>query len=119
MPQHIKNATIIEAAGNKPKLIEEFIGHVNSQTGQVSIARMESPAGWVEPAQIPDFDEYTIVLEGTLHIKCAGREYVVHKDEAFIANKGESVQYFTPDGAKYIAVCLPAFSPDTVHRVEE
>ncbi|KAA3612977.1 MAG: cupin [Calditrichaeota bacterium] len=118
MPQHIKNATVIEAAGNKPKLIEEFIGHVNSQSSDLSIARMTSPAGWVEPAQTPEFDEYTLVLEGAVHIKCAGKEFVIKKNEAFISYKGEKTQYSTPEGAHYIAVCLPAFSPDSVHRDE-
>ena len=118
MPQHIKKATVIEAAGNKPKLIEEFVGHVNSQSAEVSIARMKSPAGWIEPAQTPEFDEYTLVLEGTIHIKCAGKEYMIEKNEAFISYKGEKVQYFTPNGTEYIAVCLPAFSPDSVHRDE-
>lgn len=118
MPQHIKNATIIKAAGNKPKLIEEFVGRVNSQSSDISIARMKSPVGWVEPTQTPGFDEYTLVLEGTLHIKCAGKEFIIKKNEAFISHKGEGVQYYTPDGAEYIAICLPAFSPDSVHREE-
>ncbi len=116
MPHFIKNPTIVEAAGNKPKLIEEFVGRVNSQSEEISIARMKSPAGWIEPAQTPEFDEYTLVLEGKLQIKCAGKEYVIAKNEVFISHKGEKVQYFTPGGAEYIAVCLPAFSPDNVHR---
>ncbi len=116
MPQYIKNPTVIEAAGNKPKLIEEFVGRVNSQSEEISIARMKSPAGWVEPVQTPDFDEYTLVLKGTLQIKCADKEYVITKNEVFISRKGEKVQYFTPGGAEYIAVCVPAFSPDSVHR---
>ena len=119
MPQHIKKATVIEAAGNKPKLIEEFIGHVNSQSAELSIARMTSPAGWVEPEQTPEFNEYTLVLQGSIHIKCDGKEYVIEKDEAFISRKGEKIQYYTPNGAHYIAVCLPAFSPDSVHRDEK
>jgi ethanolamine utilization protein EutQ (cupin superfamily) len=119
MPHHIKKATVIKAAGNKPKLIEEFIGHVNSQSTDVSIARMKSPMGWVEPAQTPEFDEYTLVLEGAVHITCDGRDYVIEKNEAFISRKGEKVQYFTPQGAEYIAVCLPAFSPDSVYRDDE
>ena len=119
MPKHIKKPTVIESAGNKPKLIEEFIGFVNSKSVDLSIARMTSPAGWVEPAQTPEFDEYTLVLEGTIHIKCAGEEFVIKENEAFISHKGEKIQYFTPDGAKYIAVCLPAFSPNSVHREGE
>lgn len=118
MAKHILKPTVIEAVGNKPKLIEEFIGHVNSQSSELSIARMTSPEGWLEPAQTPEFDEYTLVLEGVLKVKTADKEFVVRANEAFIAVKGETVQYSTPEkgGAKYIAVCLPAFHPDTVNR---
>ena len=116
----INNPTIIEAAGNKPKIIEEFIGRVNSKTDDVSIARMKSPAGWVEPGQTPDFNEYTVVLGGTLRVATKAETVDVHAGEAIIAPKGEWVQYSSPEaeGAEYIAVCLPAFSPDIVHRDE-
>jgi len=116
MPTHISAPTIIEAAGNKPKRIEEYIGHVNSGTAAVSVARMQSPAGWVEPGQTPDFDEYTVVLRGTLRVTSRDGVADVAAGQAVITHAGEWVQYSTPDGAEYIAVCLPAFSPDTVHR---
>lgn len=118
MATHIRKPTVIEAAGNKPKLIEEFIGRVNSQTDSVSIARMKSPGGWVEPGQTPAFDEYTVVLAGTLRVTTKGGVFDVHAGEAIIAPKNEWVQYSSPEtsGAEYIAVCLPGFSPDTVHR---
>ena len=119
MPIHISKPTIIEAAGNKPKIIKEFIGRVNSGTEALSIARMESPQGWVEPGQRPEFDEYTLVLEGALHVEDeGGYTTVVAAGEAVITPRGEWIRYSTPDesGAKYVAVCLPAFSPDTVHR---
>lgn len=116
----IPTPTQIPAAGNKPKVIEEFIGRVNSQTNEVSIARMKSPPGWVEPAQTPEFNEYILVLKGQLHIIKNGEPIIVRADEAFIAEKGIRVQYSTPDpeGAEYIAVCVPGFSPETVHRHE-
>lgn len=118
MPRHVKSPTIIEAAGNKPKKIEEFIGRVNTETEAVSIARMSSPEGWVEPAQTPDFDEYTVVLEGELHVESGGETTIVRAGEAIITAAGEKVRYSTPraGGAHYLAVCLPAFSPETVHR---
>jgi mannose-6-phosphate isomerase-like protein (cupin superfamily) len=122
MPVHLPKPTIIEAAGNKPKRIEEFIGRVNSQTAALSIARMTSPPGWVEPGQTPEFDEYTIVLRGMLRVASRDGSNEVSLDvragEAVITRAGEWVQYSTPeaDGAEYIAVCLPAFSPATVHR---
>jgi mannose-6-phosphate isomerase-like protein (cupin superfamily) len=118
MPILISKPTVIEAAGNKPKLIEEFIGRVNSKTSDVSIARMKSPGGWVEPGQTPEFDEYTVVLKGTLHVKTKGNEFDVSAGQAIITQKGEWVQYSTPgsEGAEYIAVCIPAFAPQTVHR---
>jgi len=121
MPIKIRKPTVIEAAGNKPKRIEEFIGLVNSGTTDVSIARMVSPAGWVEPGQKPEFTEYTVVLKGMLRVKTESSEFDVHGGEAIIVNKDEWVQYSTPhaNGAEYIAVCLPAFSPDTVNRVGE
>ncbi len=122
MPTHIAAPTEIAAAGNAPKLIKEFIGHVNSRTGALSVAQMISPSGWTEPGQRPEFDEYTVVLKGALHVATEdGGTLEVKAGEALIAHKGEWVQYSTPgpEGAEYIAVCLPAFSPDTVHRDEE
>ena len=118
MPTHIQQPSIVQAAGNKPKIIEEFIGRVNSSTSDVSVARMKSPSGWVEPGQTPEFDEYTIVLRGTLRVATRNGTTDVHAGQAVIAHKGEWVQYSTPgpDGAEYVAVCLPAFSMDTVHR---
>jgi ethanolamine utilization protein EutQ (cupin superfamily) len=118
MPTLIKGPSIIEAAGNKPKRIEEFIGRVSSNTEGLSIARMTSPSGWVEPGQTPDFDEYTVVLRGELHVSSESGTVVVQAGEAVIAHGGEWVQYSTPgaDGAEYIAVCEPAFTPDSVHR---
>jgi ethanolamine utilization protein EutQ (cupin superfamily) len=119
MPTYIKTPTIIEAAGNKPKIIKEFIGRVNSDTAALSIAQMESPQGWVEPGQRPEFDEYTLVLDGALHVEDeSGAATVVRAGEAIITPRGEWIRYSTPEdgGAKYVAVCLPAFSPDTVHR---
>lgn len=118
MPRRIGKPTTIEAAGNKPKLIEEFVGRVNTGTAAVSIARMRSPGGWVEPAQTPEFDEYTIVLRGTLHVDSAEGTMEIHAGQAVITRAGEKVRYSTPgpDGAEYVAVCLPAFDPATVHR---
>lgn len=120
MPIHVPSPTVIAAAGNKPKKIEEFIGRVNSGTSAVSIARMTSPSGWVEPAQTPEFDEYTVVLRGSLRVTSEQGVLDVNAGEAVIAPAGEWVQYSTPgaEGAEYVAVCLPAFSPDTVHRKE-
>ena len=120
MPTHIAKPTIVQAAGNKPKVIEEFFGRVNSQTGDLSIARMQSPGGWVEPGQTPEFDEYTVVLRGTLRVTTREGALDVSAGQGVILHKGEWVQYSTPgdDGAEYIAVCLPAFSMDTVHRDE-
>ena len=121
MPTHIAKPTRITAAGNKPKLIEEFIGRVNSRTDAVSIAHMRSPSGWIEPAQTPEFDEYTLVLKGTLRVTHKDGALDVQAGQAVIAHRGERVQYSTPspEGAEYIAVCLPAFSPDKVHRDEK
>jgi mannose-6-phosphate isomerase-like protein (cupin superfamily) len=118
MATHIAQPKIIPAAGNKPKVIEEFIGRANSGTAAVSIARMTSPGGWLEPGQTPQFDEYTIVLRGTLRVKTREGVLDVQAGQAVIAPSGEWVQYSTPtdDGAEYIAVCLPAFSPETVRR---
>ncbi|HXH37437.1 MAG TPA: cupin domain-containing protein [Thermoanaerobaculia bacterium] len=118
MPTHIKHPSVIEAAGNKPKRIEEFIGRVNSKTAGVSVARMQSPGGWVEPGQTPEFEEYTVVLRGSLRVTTRGGVIDVAAGEAVITHKGEWVQYSTPgaEGAEYIAVCLPAFSMESVHR---
>lgn len=118
MPQFIPQPTRIQAAGNKPKLIEEFVGRVNSQSSELSLARMTSPSGWVEPGQTPEFDEYTLVLKGFLRVKDRQGETDVQAGQAIITRKGEWIQYSTPgpEGAEYIAVCLPAFSPETVHR---
>jgi mannose-6-phosphate isomerase-like protein (cupin superfamily) len=118
MPTHIPSPTLIEAAGNKPKRIEEFIGRVNSRTSSVSIARMTSPSGWLEPGQMPEFEEFTIVLKGMLRVTTHQGVTDVQAGEAIIVHPGEWVQYSTPgpEGAEYIAVCLPAFSMETVHR---
>jgi mannose-6-phosphate isomerase-like protein (cupin superfamily) len=116
----IEHPQIIAAAGTKNKIIEEYFGRVNSKTAAVSIARMQSPAGWDEPAQRPDFDEYTVVLKGTLRVKTKEKTYDVTAGQGILISKSEWVQYSSPNegGAEYIAVCLPAFSPDTVHRQE-
>jgi mannose-6-phosphate isomerase-like protein (cupin superfamily) len=118
MPTLIHKPTRITAAGNEPKLIDEIVGRVNSKTEAVSIAHMHSPSGWVEPGQTPEFDEYTYVLKGALQVKHKGGVIEVRAGQVVITRKGEWVQYSTPspEGAEYIAVCLPAFSPDTVHR---
>lgn len=118
MAQHIPKPTVIAAAGSKPKLIEEFVGRVNSGTAQVSVARMKSPAGWVEPGQTPEFDEYTVVLAGRLRVETKGGALDVAAGQAVHTPKGEWVRYSSPDagGAEYVAVCVPAFSPDTVRR---
>ena len=116
MPTLIENPTRIEAAGTKPKTIEEFVGRVNSKTPGVSVAQMRSPAGWLEPGQTPDFDEYSLVLKGTLRVTHRAGTIDVRAGQAVVAHRGEWVQYSTPEGAEYLSVCLPAFSPDTVHR---
>ncbi len=118
MPHIIKAPAVITAAGNKPKRIEEFVGRVNSGTEVVSIARMISPEGWMEPGQMPEFDEYTVVLKGILKVRSKSETVDVAAGQAVIVRSGEWVQYCTPEpgGAEYIAVCIPAFSPTTVHR---
>ena len=118
MPTPIISPTRIQAAGNKPKLIDEFIGRVNSKDSQVSVAHMRSPEGWEEPGQTPEFDEYTIVLKGTLRVTYDGGFLDVSAGQAVIAHKGEWVCYSTPTagGAEYIAVCVPAFSMEMVRR---
>jgi quercetin dioxygenase-like cupin family protein len=118
MARLIAMPTVIPAAGQPPKIIEEFIGRVNSQAAALSIAKMTSPSGWREPGQTPEFDEYTIVLKGELQVETRDAKYRVAVGQAIIVNAGEWVRYSTPgaDGAEYLAVCLPAFSPQTVHR---
>jgi mannose-6-phosphate isomerase-like protein (cupin superfamily) len=118
VPTLIAEPTRIQSAGNKPKLIDEFIGRVNSKTDAASVARMRSPGGWEEPGQTPEFDEFTIVLSGRLRLEHAGGSLDVRAGQAVIAHHGEWVRYSTPDadGAEYIAVCVPAFSMETVHR---
>ena len=118
MPTVISEPTRVEAAGNKPKLIDEYIGRVNSSTTGVSIAHMRSPEGWVEPGQTPEFDEYTLVLKGLIRVESRQGTIDVQAGQAIITHKGEWVRYSTPEpgGAEYIAVCTPAFSIDTVHR---
>jgi ethanolamine utilization protein EutQ len=116
MPTLIANPTRIEAAGTKPKIIEEFVGRVNSKTEALSVAHMRSPAGWLEPGQTPEFDEYTVVLKGALRVTHKSGSLDVRPGQAVIAHRGEWVQYSTPEGAEYIAVCIPGFSPNTVHR---
>ena len=118
MPEHITRPTRIVAAGNVPKEIDEYVGRVNSKTAAVSVAHMRSPAGWVEPGQTPEFDEYTVVLRGTLRVTTHDGEFDVHAGQAVVVRGGEWVRYSTPgdEGAEYVAVCLPAFSMETVHR---
>ena len=121
MPTLIPGPTLIEArAGNKPKVIQEFIGRVNSRTESVSVARMISPGGWQEPGQTPQFDEYTLVLRGKLRVESKTGTADVSAGQAIITHAGEWIRYSTPDneGAEYVAICLPAFSPATVHRDE-
>ena len=121
MATFIQKTTIIEAEGQPPKSIEEFIGRVNSGSAAVSIARMKSPSGWLEPGQTPEFDEYTVVLRGCLHVKLKDTAFDVGAGQAITVKAGEWVQYSSPlpEGAEYIAVCIPAFSPETVHRDEQ
>jgi len=118
MPIHIASATRITSAGNKPKLIDEFVGRVNTGEERLSVARMRSPGGWVEPAQRPAFDEFTVVLAGMLRVEHDGGTLDVRAGEAVWTKAGERIRYGTPEaeGAEYVAICLPAFSPDTVRR---
>lgn len=116
MPRLIAQPTIIQSVGTKPKRIEEYAGRVNSGHAAISVARMQSPAGWEEPGQRPEFEEITVVLMGTLRVEYEGGVLEVRAGQAVVASAGEWVRYSTPDGAEYVAVCLPAFSPDTVHR---
>jgi quercetin dioxygenase-like cupin family protein len=118
MPTLIAQPTVIQAAGNKPKQIQEFAGRVNSGHAGVSVARMVSPQGWVEPGQRPEFEEITVVLRGLLRVEHEGGVMDVRAGQAVVTSPGEWVRYSSPepDGAEYVAVCLPAFSPTTVHR---
>ncbi len=118
MPTFIEKPTTFTALGDKPKIIDEYVGRVTSRTEAVSIARMKSPPGWTEPGQTPDFDVYNCVLKGVLQVKHKGGVIEAHAGQAIIAHRGEWVQYSTPgpEGAEYIAVCVPAFSPKAVHR---
>jgi mannose-6-phosphate isomerase-like protein (cupin superfamily) len=118
MPTLIKSPAKIESAGNKPKIIEEFIGRINSKSDKLSVAKMKSPGGWEEPGQTPEFDEFTIVLNGLLRVETKTSSIDVKAGQAIITQKGEWIKYSTPnpEGAEYIAICLPAFSPETVHR---
>ncbi len=120
MTRIIEQPTLVEATGEPTKQIQEFVGRVNSDTSGVSIAKMKSPSGWNEPGQTPEFEEYTVVLHGVLHIRLKDREFDVAAGQAVSISAGEWVQYSTPgpEGAEYIAVCLPAFSPDLAHRDE-
>lgn len=119
MPTLIASPTRIAAAGNRPKLIDEYIGRVNSQTSEASIAHMRSPAGWREPGQTPEFREFTVVLQGELVVSHGGGELRVAAGQAVITEPGEWVQYSTPVDTEYLAVCLPAFTPQTVHRDQD
>jgi ethanolamine utilization protein EutQ len=118
MPTLVAHPTRVQAAGNKPKLIDEYIGRVNTKTAALSVAHMRSPQGWEEPGQAPEFDEFTLVLKGTVRVRHKGGDMDVTAGQAVIAHRGEWVQYLTPleGGADYVAVCLPAFSLETVHR---
>jgi len=121
MPRLIESPTIIEAAGNKPKRIHEYIGHVNSGDAAVSVAHMVSPQGWIEPGQRPEFQEITIILKGEATLEHEGGSLIAKAGQAVVSEPGEWIRYSTPapGGAEYIAICLPAFSPDIVHRDEE
>lgn len=118
MPELIPSPTRVEAAGTPPKLIDEFVGRVNTGTDNVSVARMRSPTGWSEPGQRPEFDEVTVVLAGMIRVEHEGGALDVREGQAILTRAGEWIRYSTPEegGAEYIAVCLPAFSPETVHR---
>ncbi|NUQ61368.1 MAG: AraC family ligand binding domain-containing protein [Pirellulales bacterium] len=118
MPKVVEHPTVIQAAGNVPKRIEEFVGRVNTGEDRISIARMVSPAGWEEPGQRPEFEEITVVLRGMLRVECESGTLEVRAGQAVVASPGEWVRYSSPEpeGAEYIAICMPAFSPETVHR---
>jgi mannose-6-phosphate isomerase-like protein (cupin superfamily) len=118
MPKLVESPIVVPAVGTPPKIIEEFVGRASTEDGGVSIARMRSPSGWSEPGQRPEFDEFTVVLRGTLRVEHEAGALDVQAGQAVVVRKGEWVRYSTPDpeGAEYVAVCLPAFSPQTVHR---
>lgn len=116
MARFIEKPAVVKAAGNKPKVIEEFVGRVNTGTSEVSVARMKSPAGWVEPGQTPAFSEYTVVLSGMLRVETKSGVLEVGVGQGVMTAPGEWVRYSTPGGAEYVAVCLPGFSPETVRR---
>ncbi len=118
MPTLISHPSVIEAAGTRPKIIEEYVGRVNSDTSDVSVAKMTSPSGWEEPGQRPEFDEFTLVVKGVLRVEHEDGIVEVSAGQAIITHKGDWVRYSTPEpeGAEYFAVCLPAFTPSTVHR---
>jgi quercetin dioxygenase-like cupin family protein len=116
MPTHIREPTVVPAVGEPPKLIREFVGLATTGTGTLSVARMTSPPGWSEPAQVPEFVEVTLVLDGAVVVSSDEGEITVRAGEAVVAHPGERVRYSTPEGAEYVAVCVPAFSPETVHR---
>ena len=116
MPLHITAPTVVPGVGEK--VIRELVGRANTDTGELSVARMSSPAGWSEPAQTPEFDEVTVVLEGAVVVEHDGGELTIRPGEAVLSRAGERVRYSTPEGAEYIAICVPAFSPDTVHRTD-
>lgn len=119
MPTVITTPVTVAAAGEPPKTIREYVGRASTDTSAVSVAWMTSPPGWSEPAQRPEFDEYTVVIAGSLNVECDEGTLVVHAGEAIAVTAGERVRYFTPDGAEYLAVCVPAFAPDIVHREDE
>jgi mannose-6-phosphate isomerase-like protein (cupin superfamily) len=116
----IQSPSIIKSAGNKPKIIEEYVGRVNTQSNDISIARMKSPEGWIEPGQTPEFEEFTLVIRGTLKVSTKEGDKILTEGQAILLRGGEWVQYSSPEpgGAEYVAICLPAFSPETVHRDE-
>ncbi len=120
LPRKIEAPTVVPAVGTKPKIIEEYVGRVNTGHSNLSVARMQSPGGWTEPGQRPEFDEITVVTKGTLQVDHEGGSMEVHAGQAIITSRGEWIRYSTPgsEGAEYLAICLPAFSPDTVHRDE-
>jgi quercetin dioxygenase-like cupin family protein len=119
MPTHVRQPTVVPAVGEPPKLIREYVGLATTATRAVSVARMTSPPGWTEPAQTPEFAEVTLVLDGVLVVSTDEGTITVRAGEAVIAHPGERVRYSTPEGAEYVAVCVPAFSPDTVHRTPD
>ncbi|MEM8884307.1 MAG: cupin [Planctomycetota bacterium] len=116
MPRLIEEPTVVPGAGEPPKRIEEYVGRVNSGDAAVSVARMVSPPGWIEPGQRPEFLEVTLVIDGWMEVEHEGGTMRVNAGQAIVTEPGEWIRYATPEGAQYVAICLPAFSPDTVHR---